>query len=64
MKRFVLEKPWGLLVAGVVLVILIGFANANKWMYAVLYPLLFLWLGWPYLTSRRRSQRADWRRPQ
>jgi hypothetical protein len=64
MKRFVREKRWEPIAVGLVILIAISFAKANEWMYAILYPLFFLWLGWPYLTSRRRTQRADWRRPQ
>jgi hypothetical protein len=58
MKRFVrgIREP---VVLGVFVVLSISLAEAHEWMYAILYPAFALWLGWPYLTSWRRSQRAD-----
>lgn len=54
MKRFVGSERWGPVMAGVTGAVLVLFANANEWMYAIIYPVALVGLLWPYWASRKK----------
>jgi steroid 5-alpha reductase family enzyme len=63
-KCFVDREWWGPIAIGVFAAVFVLYAEANEWMYLIIYALIGARLGWYYLFTRRKTQRADWRRPQ